>query len=72
MYEEKVEITCVKNGPARINGNFKLIFPTGEEKTISGRLSICRCGMSEKMPLCDGAHKNCTPQHDDRVNKIIE
>lgn len=67
MEKETVKITCVNNGPARVEGTFTLVFPDGKEMKIEdGRLSICRCGMSEKMPLCDGAHKNCVPRHDNR------
>lgn len=66
MNNEKTIITCVKNGPARVEGDFELVFPNGETKQISGRISLCRCGISEKMPLCDGAHKNCIPRHDER------
>ncbi len=64
--KDKVKVTCVKNGPARIEGQFVLIKPNGEEQEIDGRVSLCRCGMSDIMPLCDGQHKNCVPMHDDR------
>ncbi len=67
MEENKVKITCVNNGPARIEGTFTLVFPNGTEKELTGPLSLCRCGMSNAMPLCDGEHKNCVPRHDDRT-----
>lgn len=71
MFEDKVVITCVKNGPARVEGRFSLIFPDGEERQIDGRISLCRCGMSNLMPICDGEHKNCVPMHDDRKPKNL-
>lgn len=67
MSIEKVKIRCIKNGPARVHGDFEVEFPDGTIKEISGVISLCRCGISEKMPLCDGAHKNCIPKHDDRI-----
>lgn len=70
MINEKVKIKCINNGPARIHGCFDLEFPDGTLKEINGVISLCRCGMSEKMPMCDGSHKNCIPQHDDRISTI--
>lgn len=67
MSIETTKITCVNNGPARVEGKFILVSPDGSEQEIEGRLSLCRCGISEKMPLCDGNHKNCTPRHDERM-----
>jgi len=67
MSENKTVITCVNNGPARVEGKFTVVFPDGKEQEFDGKLSLCRCGMSEKMPLCDGNHKNCVPRHDDRL-----
>ncbi len=66
MSEQKTVITCVNNGPARIAGDFTLVYPDGREEEISGRISLCRCGMSGNMPICDGSHKNCVPRHDER------
>lgn len=54
---EPVIVTLKPHGAVAINGNFILIDEDGKEQHISGRLSICRCGMSQKMPICDGAHK---------------
>lgn len=62
----KVTITCVNNGPARVSGTFLLILPSGEEQEIDGTIALCRCGVSNLMPLCDGSHKNCIPKHDDK------
>ncbi len=55
--DEPVIVTIKPHGAVAINGNFILIDEEGKEQQISGRISICRCGMSQKMPICDGAHK---------------
>ena len=64
MEEEVVKVTCIHNGPARIQGSFELVMPDGQVVQQEGTLAICRCGQSSKMPLCDGSHKNSIPGHD--------
>lgn len=44
-------------GPVTITGNFEVILEDGSKMEKREKLSICRCGMSQKMPICDGAHK---------------
>lgn len=44
-------------GPVTITGNFEVILEDGTVMEKREKLSICRCGMSQKMPICDGAHK---------------
>ncbi len=72
MQEDSSLINCVHNGPARISGNFTLVLPDGSEQHIDGQVALCRCGMSEKMPFCDGQHKNAVPKHDDRLSTNME
>lgn len=45
-----------KGGSALVTGNFVIEHADGttEEKT---RCSLCRCGLSQDMPFCDGSHK---------------
>lgn len=50
-------VTIRPNGPVVIQGNFIVIDEDGNTMEKRERLSICRCGMSQKMPVCDGAHK---------------
>lgn len=47
------------NGSIRIEGDFKLIDPQGNEFGLNGRttIALCRCGLSKNKPFCDGAHK---------------
>jgi CDGSH-type Zn-finger protein len=52
------DIVVFPNGPLRISGDF--IIKDGQNKSfdLSGRttISLCRCGLSENKPFCDGSH----------------
>ncbi len=50
-------IKLMKNGPYLISGNFKILDSDGIEMDFHDRASLCRCGQSAKMPLCDGTHR---------------
>ena len=60
-----VEVQLVLNGPARIKGLVKIVDFEGKETINEGIIAICRCGLSNKKPLCDGSHKNMTPKLDE-------
>jgi CDGSH-type Zn-finger protein len=52
-------ITVNNNGPLRIEGeNLTIQDATGKVFGLAGRtvISLCRCGLSENKPFCDGAH----------------
>jgi CDGSH-type Zn-finger protein len=53
------KITVNNNGPIRIEGDFTIHDPEGKEYGLAGRtvISLCRCGLSENKPFCDGHHK---------------
>jgi CDGSH-type Zn-finger protein len=59
------KITVVNNGPIRIEGEFSIVDPEGKEFGLAGRtlISLCRCGLSENKPFCDGAHGRQGFQH---------
>jgi CDGSH-type Zn-finger protein len=44
-------------GPVTITGNFEVLLEDGTVLEKREKVSICRCGMSQKMPFCDGTHK---------------
>ncbi len=46
-----------ENGPLKISGNIILKDSEGKQIETGEVIYICRCGASEKMPFCDGAHK---------------
>ncbi len=53
------KITVNSNGPLRVEGDFTILDAQGKEFGIAGRatVSLCRCGLSQKKPFCDGAHR---------------
>ena len=56
--KSSVNIEIRKNGPLRVIA--KEIILTHADGTVEIKediTSICRCGLSQKMPYCDGAHK---------------
>lgn len=45
------------NGPLFISGDFKVVDAEGHSFTTKKVCSLCRCGLSDKKPFCDGSHK---------------
>jgi CDGSH-type Zn-finger protein len=58
------KMTVNNNGPVLVEGDFTLQDATGKLFDVSGRttIALCRCGLSDKKPFCDGAHKKHTFQ----------
>ena len=52
------KVTAISNGPIRIEGEFEILDPAGACFGLAGRtvISLCRCGLSENKPFCDGSH----------------
>jgi CDGSH-type Zn-finger protein len=52
------KVTIVNNGPIRIEGDFSIHDSEGNSYGLGGRsvISLCRCGMAENKPFCDGSH----------------
>lgn len=53
------KITVKSNGSLKIEGDFEIVDIDGNIYGLSGRdaVSICRCGLSQTKPFCDGSHK---------------
>lgn len=53
------KITVNNNGSLKIEGEFTIVDKNGNEYGLQGRevVAICRCGLSNNKPFCDGAHK---------------
>ncbi len=58
MSDTAVKITVRPNGPFRVEGPITLVDANGAEWDLAGKpaISLCRCGLSEKKPFCDGTH----------------
>ncbi|MGH2647836.1 MAG: CDGSH iron-sulfur domain-containing protein [Ginsengibacter sp.] len=52
-------ITVKSNGSLKIEGDFEIVDLEGNVYGLAGRdaVSICRCGLSQNKPFCDGSHK---------------
>ena len=56
----KTKITVNSNGSLRVEGDeFEIVDKEGNTYGLGGRtlVSICRCGLSNNKPFCDGSHK---------------
>jgi CDGSH-type Zn-finger protein len=53
-----VKVTVFNNGPLRIEGDMTVVDADGNAFGLGGReaVGLCRCGLSENKPFCDGAH----------------
>lgn len=56
----KTKLTINSNGSVKIDGDFEIVDKDGIAYNLQGRtiVSICRCGLSNNKPFCDGSHKN--------------
>ena len=52
-----VTITLRPNGPLRMAGPYVIAAPDGTTCDAADKGSLCRCGLSQTKPMCDGAHK---------------
>jgi len=55
--EISASVKVMKDGPVVISGNFTLEHGTTKRHIKDGMTSICRCGVSDNMPFCDGKHR---------------
>ena len=65
-----VKIRMRPNGPFVVEGPITLIDSEGNEFSIDSTkpaIALCRCGASAKRPFCDGAHKTCGFDSDERA-----
>ena len=53
------KITVLNNGSLKIAGDFEIVDKEGNLYNLQGReiVSLCRCGLSQNKPFCDGSHK---------------
>lgn len=53
----EVKITVRDDGPLRVEGPVVLVDAEGNEYESKAAFSLCRCGLSDNKPYCDGSHK---------------
>jgi len=53
------KLTILSNGSVKVEGDFEITDKEGNVYDLGGRtiVSLCRCGMSQNKPFCDGSHK---------------
>ena len=56
----KTKLTVLSNGSLKVQGDFEIVDKEGNIYDLGGRdqVSLCRCGLSQNKPFCDGAHRN--------------
>jgi CDGSH-type Zn-finger protein len=52
------KVTIRNNGPILIEGDFEIVDAEGGQYGLAGRkvIGLCRCGLSDNKPFCDGHH----------------
>ena len=51
-----VKIQALKNGPLMVKGAADILDSDGNVMQSGAQVALCRCGHSNKKPLCDGMH----------------
>lgn len=56
----KTKLTVNNNGSLLVQGEFEIVDKDGNVYDLGGRelVSLCRCGLSNNKPFCDGSHRN--------------
>jgi CDGSH iron-sulfur domain-containing protein 3 len=57
MWNMDNQIKINDNGPLALNGDFQIMDAEGNEYPKKAKVYLCRCGLSNKKPFCDGSHK---------------
>jgi uncharacterized Fe-S cluster protein YjdI len=55
--EQPVSVKIMTDGPIVIKGSFSLSYSGNRKEIRESMISICRCGVSDHMPFCDGQHR---------------
>ena len=55
--ESPVSAKIMVDGPIVIKGNFTLSYGGNSKDIHEGMISLCRCGISDHQPFCDGQHR---------------
>ena len=55
--EEPVSVKIMVDGPIVFKGNLILEYNNTKKEVKNSIISICRCGISDHQPFCDGKHR---------------
>ena len=55
--ENSVSVKVMVDGPIVLKGNFTLNYDGIKKDVKDSIISICRCGVSDHQPFCDGRHR---------------
>jgi uncharacterized Fe-S cluster protein YjdI len=55
--EHPVSVKIMVDGPVVMKGNFTIKYDGNEKEVRNSLISICRCGISDHQPFCDGQHR---------------
>jgi uncharacterized Fe-S cluster protein YjdI len=55
--ENSVSVKVMVDGPIVFKGNFTLNYDGIKKEVKDSIISICRCGVSDHQPFCDGRHR---------------
>jgi uncharacterized Fe-S cluster protein YjdI len=55
--EQPVSVKVMTDGPIVLKGNFTLLYNGIKKEVNDSIISICRCGVSDHQPFCDGKHR---------------
>ncbi|MFC4548331.1 CDGSH iron-sulfur domain-containing protein [Paenactinomyces guangxiensis] len=57
MPVEKTRIQIMDRGPYIVKGEIELLDAEGNAFATKQQVALCRCGLSENKPFCDGTHR---------------
>lgn len=60
----KLAVSFAQNGPIMINGNVRIVAGSGRSAWQGTSTALCRCGLSNNKPFCDGSHRKAEWQAD--------
>lgn len=53
----KTTIKVTDHGPYEVTGSFELVDADGNSFKAKNGATLCRCGLSDEKPFCDGTHE---------------